>query len=86
MAARRGNRPTCILTRWTVSARVQPSSPSIHADTTCDRRYLYTSGSEGYMRVFDANVSAESPFEAKLIEYHDEPVTAIAASVSSHLP
>ncbi len=44
---------------------------------------MYTAGADGYIRVYDANLATgHSPFESKLIEYHDEDVTTISASVS----
>ena len=43
---------------------------------------MYTAGADGYVRVYDANLKTDTPFESKLIEYHDDEVTSISASVS----
>jgi len=56
--------------------------PSRMADHLCFRRYMYTAGADGYVRVYDANLKTDTPFESKLIEYHDDEVTSISASVS----
>ncbi|GAA5991557.1 hypothetical protein JCM10908_005761 [Rhodotorula pacifica] len=45
-----------------------------------DGRYLYTSGYEGLMRIFDARPDAETGEEPAIIDYHQEGVTSIAAS------
>ncbi|KWU42267.1 hypothetical protein RHOSPDRAFT_36216 [Rhodotorula sp. JG-1b] len=45
-----------------------------------DGRYLYTSGYEGLMRIFDARPDAQTGEEPAIIDYHQEAVTSIAAS------
>lgn len=45
--------------------------------------YLYTSGYEGLMRIFDARPDAQTGEEPAIIDYHQEAVTSIAASVRS---
>lgn len=62
---------------------VPPSSPRAPPLTPARNSYLYTSGSEGYMRVFDADLTAETPFDPKLIEYWEEPITCLSVTVRS---
>ncbi|GAA5860215.1 hypothetical protein JCM3774_000346 [Rhodotorula dairenensis] len=45
-----------------------------------DGRYLYTSGYEGLMRIFDARPDAQRGAEPAIIDYHQEAVTSLAAS------
>lgn len=54
------------------------------ADTRLDfeNRLLYTSGAEGYMRVFDADVTHTEPFPVALIEFHEDSITSVDAHVS----
>ena len=57
------------------------------ADALLDHRYIYTGGSESYIRVFESD--PESTKEARLIEYCDEGITSLSCSVSHsvlHLP
>ncbi|GAA5861876.1 hypothetical protein JCM1840_006861 [Sporobolomyces johnsonii] len=44
-----------------------------------DGHYLYTSGSEGYIRIFDARPE-EADGDAAIIEYHQEAVLSLSAS------
>ena len=50
------------------------------ADASLGRRYIYTGGSESYIRVFESD--PESTKEARLIEYCDEGITSLSCSVS----
>ncbi|GAA5924389.1 chromatin-binding protein CTF4 [Sporobolomyces koalae] len=45
-----------------------------------DGRYLYTGGSEGFMRVFDARTDAPAEADPLLCDYHEDPVLSVAAS------
>ncbi|GAA5895023.1 chromatin-binding protein CTF4 [Sporobolomyces salmoneus] len=42
--------------------------------------YLYTAGSEGFMRVFDARTSAPKDIDPLLCDYHEDPVLSLSAS------
>lgn len=46
--------------------------------------YLYTTGAEGFMRIFDARTSAPSEVDPLLCDYHEDPVLSVSASVSSN--
>ena len=47
-------------------------------------RFLYTTGDEGYMRIFDASGSgSEAARNPILVEQYEEPVTSVSTSVSS---
>ena len=50
-----------------------------------DRSYLYTAGSEGFMRVFDARTNAANDVDPLLCDYHEEPVLSLSASVGPSL-
>ncbi|GAA6007939.1 hypothetical protein JCM11491_006549 [Sporobolomyces phaffii] len=45
-----------------------------------DGHYLYTGGSEGFMRCFDARTSAPTEVDPLLIDYHEDPVYSLSAS------
>lgn len=81
------SRPPRLLPRWTVRRLLSGTKRrAARALTprfgTCDS-YLYTSGYEGLMRIFDARPDAQTGEEPAIIDYHQEAVTSIAASVRS---
>ncbi|ORY88650.1 hypothetical protein BCR35DRAFT_350884 [Leucosporidium creatinivorum] len=45
-----------------------------------DGQFLYTSGSEGYIRVFNAALPIEESSDPKLIDYHEESMTSLSTS------
>ncbi|KAL7344441.1 hypothetical protein BJY59DRAFT_718629 [Rhodotorula toruloides] len=45
-----------------------------------DGRYLYTSGYEGFVRIFDARLDADANAEPAIVDFHEEAVTSISAT------
>ncbi|GAA5978941.1 hypothetical protein JCM5350_004184 [Sporobolomyces pararoseus] len=45
-----------------------------------DGHYLYTAGSEGFMRVLNARLDAPTDAESLLCDYHEEPILSLSAS------
>ncbi|BGP21985.1 chromosome segregation protein [Rhodotorula toruloides] len=45
-----------------------------------DGRYLYTSGYEGFIRIFDARLDADANAEPAIVDYHEEAVISISAT------
>ncbi|EGU12777.1 hypothetical protein RTG_00795 [Rhodotorula toruloides ATCC 204091] len=51
-----------------------------HLTFAPDGRYLYTSGYEGFIRIFDARLDADANAEPAIVDFHEEAVTSISAT------